>query len=155
MAKIPLKEEMPSNLQNFETFCNSDNPRHLLIIFHGLVYNKTQFSLFRLNFNNFFLIWRIKKGDNTKNYISLAKKMQLPKTCSIALNAPEALPFGLGFSWFTSFDAEANLIKPEAFEERRISSLAQTRIFVFDFLKVLVDKCGWKERNIYFLGFSQ
>lgn len=80
----PLKKTPPSKNSSLP-FVYTASPdgidENLLILFHGL-------------------------GDNPTNFIQFGKKMRLPQTACLAIKAPFPIPFfDEGTSWFSSFDA--------------------------------------------------
>ena len=107
-----------------------ESPSALLVLLHGL-------------------------GDGPESYAMLGKRMALPETAVLSLQAPHSLPLGLGGrSWFEYFESHGDFIEPTPQERRRLRGLADTRAQLERLVDTLVAG-GWSRRDIFFLGFSQ
>jgi len=94
-------------------------------------------------------------GDGPESYAMLGKRMALPETAVLSLQAPHQLPLGLdGRSWFEYFESDGDFIEPTAKECRRLRGLAATRGQLERLVEMLVAG-GWNRRDIFLLGFSQ
>ncbi|KAI8140014.1 Alpha/Beta hydrolase protein [Fennellomyces sp. T-0311] len=103
---------------------------NLLVLFHGL-------------------------GDSKGPYANLGKQLKLPQTATLALQAPEPVPYMEGFyQWFPSFDVlTGDLLTPA--NPERLKGLLRTRKLVTDLLEHLVNYCGFEPSRIFLFGFSQ
>jgi len=120
----------PHGRSEYVAAVGCENPAALLVMLHGL-------------------------GDGTQNFAALARKMTLPQTAALVLEAPHCLPLGIeGASWFEMFEDDGDFIEGKAGEARRLDSLAQTRGWL-DGCIIQLDQAGWDPRDIFFLGFSQ
>lgn len=89
-------------------------------------------------------------------FAALGKRISLPQTSTLSLSGPIHIPeTNGGRAWFTSFDENWELIKPNRGEMRRLDSLRQTRKKLVRLLDNLESKCGWNRERIHLLGFSQ
>ncbi|KAI9317413.1 Alpha/Beta hydrolase protein [Dichotomocladium elegans] len=103
---------------------------NLLILFHGL-------------------------GDSKGPFASLGTKLKLPQTATLAVQAPEPVPYLEGsFQWFPSFDFLTGEMLTSAHPER-FKGLVRTRKLVAELLRHLVDDCGFEPTRIFLFGFSQ
>lgn len=128
----PQPNIVPSSLRQFKYHCSPDGVEgNLLVLFHGL-------------------------GDDMQKFFNFGTSLNLPQTSVLALRAPKQLPFGLdGYSWFDSFESDGNLIPGVNEERRRRMSMTATTSQVNNFLKSLINSCGWASNRIFLFGFSQ
>lgn len=92
-------------------------------------------------------------GGDAEPFARLARQMALPETLCLALQAPAPLPFGLGgFHWGDDivFDQATGVMDPDVGCARASAMLSETII-----KSILVDKCGYRLRNILCFGFGQ
>ncbi|KAI9276700.1 Alpha/Beta hydrolase protein [Phascolomyces articulosus] len=103
---------------------------NLLILFHGL-------------------------GDSKGPFAQLGKKLNLPQTASLAIQAPEPVPYMDGcYQWHPSFDfLTGDLLTPE--NPARLKGLLRTRKLVTELLEHLINDCGFETPRIFLFGFSQ
>ncbi|KAI4126289.1 MAG: hypothetical protein LQ338_003824 [Usnochroma carphineum] len=92
-------------------------------------------------------------GDTKEPFTKLAKQLTLPETVCISLQAPSPLPFDLGgFHWgddITFKQSAGTMDYDTGFEK-------SSRMIKEDIIdKVLLEKCGYKPRNILLFGFGQ
>ncbi|KAL1958644.1 hypothetical protein VTO42DRAFT_3987 [Malbranchea cinnamomea] len=130
MAPVPQKSDFPSSL----TLSITPPPEHaarstnVLLILHGI-------------------------GDTIAPFTSFASALRLPETTCIALQAPTPLPFGLpGSHWGDDlvFDKSTGSLDVDPGFSRATKLLVQDVIF-----SVLVDKLGYRTREILIFGFAQ
>lgn len=129
MSRQPTNSDFPSNLQlSIIPPPSNQTPVNVLILLHGL-------------------------GDSNGSFTQLAKQLSLPETTSISLQAPSPLPFDLGgFHWGDdiTFDQLKGVMEYDTGFEK------SSRMIKDDIIeKVLIQKCGFKPRNILFFGFGQ
>jgi predicted esterase len=132
MGRIPTKTDFPASLTLSISPPPGPNPRstNILLILHGL-------------------------GDTITPFASFARALNLPETTCIALQAPAPLPFELpGFHWGDDIVFED--IDPAGFLDSDPGFSRATRLLVRDvILSVLIDKLGYKAREILIFGFAQ
>jgi pimeloyl-ACP methyl ester carboxylesterase len=152
MKRIPTISDFPTHLtviitlpQNQSSYSQQQPPSNILILLHGL-------------------------GDNSTRFSSFGKALNLPETICITVQAPTPLPdlFALDsttndgnssqnqgfFHWGDDiiFDSSSggDLDIDAGFERSAKSVLAQHII-----RNVLVEKCGYRLREILLLGYGQ
>ncbi|MCJ1448073.1 MAG: hypothetical protein MMC23_008586 [Stictis urceolatum] len=89
-------------------------------------------------------------GDSHAPYTSLGKQLNLPETAVLSIRAPNPLPFDIGgFHWGDDviFDAGGGL-DPDAGFKKAAEVLREV-------VAGLIEKCGWKEREILLWGVGQ
>ncbi|KAL8754283.1 MAG: hypothetical protein Q9199_004457 [Rusavskia elegans] len=92
-------------------------------------------------------------GDTNLSFTNLAKQLSLPETTCITIQAPFPLPFDLGgFHWGDDilFDPSTGTVDHDT-GFGKSSRMLQEDIIE----KTLIQKCGYKARNILFLGYGQ
>lgn len=94
-------------------------------------------------------------GPDFEQYVKLSKSLHIPQCCYLVLQPPYELPYNSGWSWFSIFDREANLIIPTKYEKRRLAELSASRTHLTTLISTLIEAYGWAPGNIFFLGFSQ
>ncbi|KAI0267475.1 hypothetical protein BC834DRAFT_968968 [Gloeopeniophorella convolvens] len=88
-------------------------------------------------------------GDTHAPFGALARGLKLPQTATLALRAPEQIPYLYepAFQWYPSFDALGELLAaPDP--TPALDYLART-------LAHLVRACGWPPARIHLFGFAQ
>lgn len=128
MPPIPQLSDFPSSLTVSIVPPSPPHSRstNILLILHGL-------------------------GDTIEPYRSFASALHLPETTCIVLQAPAPLPFLLtGFHWGDDLVFHGDTIDPDP-------GLTQaTRLIVHDLIvNVLIDKLGYRAREILILGYAQ
>jgi len=91
-------------------------------------------------------------GDTHIPFAGLGKKFNFPETACLAIRGPSTLPFNEnGFHWGDDliFDSSTGSLDMEA-QFTKAHELLNT---IID--DTLLNKCGWKRRAIFFLGFRQ
>ncbi|KAG0704137.1 hypothetical protein DFH29DRAFT_393054 [Suillus ampliporus] len=88
-------------------------------------------------------------GDTNLPFARLGRSLKLPQTATLALRAPDVIPFlyEQAFQWYPSFDQLGDLI------ERPDPSPA-LNLFK-DVLDHLTGECGWPPHRIHLFGFAQ
>ena len=127
--RLPESKDFPSYLElSITQPPSSQAPVNVLILLHGL-------------------------GDTKASFTNLARQLALPETTCIALQAPTPLPFDLGgFHWGDDiiFDQTTGSMD---FDTGFVKS---SKVVAEDVLqKGLIEKCGYGERDVFFLGFGQ
>lgn len=92
-------------------------------------------------------------GDGNQSFTSLGRQLSLPETTCISLRAPTPLPFELGgFHWGDDivFDQAAGEMDIDTGFQK--ASRVITREVIRD---VLLEKCGYRPREILLFGFGQ
>lgn len=130
MAPIPQKSDFPSSLSLsiVPPPDNASRSPNILLILHGI-------------------------GDTIAPFTSFASALRLPETTCIVLQAPTPLPFELpGFHWGDDIvfeDASGSLDADPGFAR-------STKLIVRDVIfPVLIDKFGYRAREIMIYGFAQ
>ncbi|PCH37400.1 hypothetical protein WOLCODRAFT_84130 [Wolfiporia cocos MD-104 SS10] len=88
-------------------------------------------------------------GDTHIPFGKLGRSLKLPQTATLALRAPEQIPFlyEQAFQWYTSFDPLGELLdRPNPTPALDLLS----RVFTH-----LVDDCAWPPHRIHLFGFAQ
>ncbi|KAG1737499.1 uncharacterized protein EDB91DRAFT_1140192 [Suillus paluster] len=88
-------------------------------------------------------------GDTNVPFARLGRSLKLPQTATLALRAPDVIPFlyEQAFQWYPSFDQLGDLV------ERPDPSPA-LNLFK-DVLSHLTGDCGWPPHRIHLFGFAQ
>ncbi|KAL8786051.1 MAG: hypothetical protein Q9213_003034 [Squamulea squamosa] len=92
-------------------------------------------------------------GDTKESFTQLAKQLSLPETSCIAIQAPSPLPFDLGgFHWGDdiTFNQSLGTMDYDTGFEKSSHILKEDVI-----RKTLLEKCGYKPRNILLFGYGQ
>ena len=92
-------------------------------------------------------------GDTSLSFTGLAKQLTLPETTCISLQAPTPLPFDLGgFHWGDdiTFDQASGQIDVDTGFTKAVKMIKEDIIE-----SGLVEKCGYKPRDIMLFGFGQ
>lgn len=133
-TKAPVTSDFPSSLRvtitlpppSSSSSATSPSP-NILLLLHGL-------------------------GDTAASFTSFARAINLPETTILTLQAPNPLPFDLpGFHWGddVTFDSTGELDMDAGFS-------TAVRVIVEDIIRgVLVQKCGYRLREVMILGFGQ
>ena len=90
-------------------------------------------------------------GDTNAPFTNLAKNFNFPETACLAIRGPSRLPFDEnGFHWGDDliFDTSQGGLDMEA-------QFTQTHELLEKILDILVGKCAWKRRAIFFFGLGQ
>ena len=131
-SKIPIQSDFPSNLTVTITLPSSPSTAsptpNVLLLLHGL-------------------------GDSAPAFGSFGRALHLPETTVITVQAPTPLPFDLGgFHWGddVAFDTSTGGLDMDAGLTRSTAILANDVI-----RKILIQKCGYRLREILILGFGQ
>ncbi|KAI0742273.1 hypothetical protein C8Q80DRAFT_1108962 [Daedaleopsis nitida] len=88
-------------------------------------------------------------GDTQIPFGKLGRQLHLPQTATLALRAPEQIPFlyEQAYQWYTSFDQLGELI-----EHPNPTPALELMTKVIDHLTTA---CGWPPHRIHFFGFAQ
>ncbi|KAI0328839.1 hypothetical protein GY45DRAFT_1337893 [Cubamyces sp. BRFM 1775] len=88
-------------------------------------------------------------GDTQIPFGKLGRQLRLPQTATLALRAPEKIPFLYeeAYQWYTSFDPLGELL-----ERPNPTPALELLTKVIDHL---VQSCGWTPQRIHFFGFAQ
>ncbi|KAI0713042.1 hypothetical protein C8T65DRAFT_707898 [Cerioporus squamosus] len=88
-------------------------------------------------------------GDNQIPFSKLGRQLHLPQTATLALRAPEQIPYlyEQAFQWYTSFDPLGELI-----EHPNPTPALELMDKVIDHL---TKDCAWPPHRIHFFGFAQ
>jgi len=92
-------------------------------------------------------------GDSHLPFASFAQRLALPETCCISLRAPAPLPFDLdGYHWGDDiiFDNATGGIDADSGFKRALTLVLKKVV-----RGALIDKCGYKGREIVIFGFGQ
>ncbi|KAI6132932.1 hypothetical protein EV401DRAFT_2053664 [Pisolithus croceorrhizus] len=128
ITSSPRRKPPPSSARipvPFEyTASNDGTDENLLILLHGL-------------------------GDTHIPFAKLGRSFNLPQTATLALRAPEQIPFlyEQAYQWYTSFDPLGDLI------ERPNPTPALDLLCIV--IAHLVDDCNWLPLRIHLFGFAQ
>ncbi|KAI0074929.1 hypothetical protein K474DRAFT_1600699 [Panus rudis PR-1116 ss-1] len=88
-------------------------------------------------------------GDTHVPFGKLGKQLKLPQTATLAIRAPEQIPFlyEQAYQWYTSFDPLGDLItRPNPTPALELLDKV---------LKHLMTECQWPPERIHFFGFAQ
>ncbi|KAG8842668.1 hypothetical protein FRB91_004004, partial [Serendipita sp. 411] len=125
----PKAKQKPSLDTLVFTYSSSQDgvDENLLILFHGF-------------------------GDTHIPFVKLAKSLKLPQTATLAIRAPELIPFLLeddpqGFQWYPTYSPLGELL-PNPNPSSTLEDL--TRLLVH-----LVEECNWSSERIHLFGFGQ
>ncbi len=109
-------------------------------------------------------------GDTAEKYLKLGERLQLPDTSVVAIEGTRPLGHGLGveglqgeggweelggYQWYPAFEANGDLISPDAADERRVRGLKESADAVQRTLEELWRQEGWCARGTLLFGFSQ
>ncbi|KAI9871378.1 MAG: hypothetical protein M1830_002970 [Pleopsidium flavum] len=126
---LPTPEAFPSNLTLTITPPPASHPAtNILILLHGL-------------------------GDTNIPFTNLARQLSLLETACLSLQAPSPLPFDLGgFHWGDDiiFDQASGSMDFDTGFNKTIRIIKEDVI-----QKGLIEKCGYKAREILLFGFGQ
>ncbi len=98
-------------------------------------------------------------GDSHLPYHELTKKMDLPQTATLSINANAmnrgfvTLPFDLGYTWFEEMDYN-NGEKLKNNDLRRLSSLENASDKIDRLIDEIISSDQWIAERIFLLGFS-
>ncbi|KAJ5099708.1 hypothetical protein N7532_006709 [Penicillium argentinense] len=131
-TKVPAPSDFPSNLTVTVNPPSSPSPspspsQNILILLHGI-------------------------GDSAAGFSAFGRALNLPETTVVTMQAPTPLPFDLGgYHWGNDveFDARTGSLDMDAGFTR------STTILVEVVRGTLVQKCGYRLREILILGFGQ
>ncbi|CAO3681437.1 unnamed protein product [Rhizopus stolonifer] len=123
------------------------NPKKVKIQFE---YNPSQDGI---NHNLLILLHGL--GDSKMPFAKLGQQLKLPQTATLAVQAPEAVPYMDGcYQWFPTFDMfTGDFLAPG--NPERMKGLTNTRKKMDELLEHLINHCGWNPPNIFLFGFSQ
>ncbi|KAI9706890.1 MAG: hypothetical protein M1820_004669 [Bogoriella megaspora] len=128
-GRQPTRDDFPTSVTLSITPPPSNYaPTNVLILLHGL-------------------------GDTHASFETLGKQLALPETTCISIRAPKPLPFDLGgFHWGDDimFDQASGEMEFDTGFKEASHVIAEEVI-----QKTLVEKCGYKLRDIVFFGFGQ
>ncbi|KAG0164417.1 hypothetical protein DFQ28_010355 [Apophysomyces sp. BC1034] len=129
-AKAPRPDQSKCKLK-FDYSPSPDNvDLNLLILLHGL-------------------------GDTKTPFAKLASKLKLPQTATLAIQAPEPIPYMEEcYQWYPSFDVMTGHLLPPT-NPQRMKGLTRTRQLITELLRHLIDDCHFQPPNIFLFGFSQ
>jgi predicted esterase len=126
--RIPEPEDFPKDLVVTINPPPNDKPaENILILLHGL-------------------------GDTHSPFAALGKNFNFPETACLAVRAPSMLPFNNNqYHWGDDliFDSSTGDLDMEA------DFTTTHKLFKTIVDDVLVGKCGWSKRAIFFIGFGQ
>jgi predicted esterase len=91
-------------------------------------------------------------GDTHSPFAALGKTLNFPETACLAVRAPSTLPFdNNGYHWGDDliFDSSSGGLDMEA------NFTTTHKLFKILIDDVLVGKCGWKRRAMFFIGMGQ
>ncbi|KAL1974724.1 hypothetical protein VTN31DRAFT_4928 [Thermomyces dupontii] len=148
-TKIPQQSDFPSHVITIihhpsNTTASSRPPSNILLLLHGL-------------------------GDTAARFASFGRALNLPETVCVTVQAPNALPLGItdgdAFHWGDDlvFDSDGSLAM-DAGGTNNNSTDGQrgkgfdkaTKLLTRDvILDTLVERCGYRLREIMILGFGQ
>ncbi|KAF2816275.1 phospholipase/Carboxylesterase superfamily protein [Mytilinidion resinicola] len=128
-GRLPKKDDFPATITlSITPPPPSNSPTNILLLLHGL-------------------------GDTNASFTTLGQRLSLPETACISIQAPKPLPFDLGgFHWGD------DIVFDQASGEMDVDTgfKSSTRLVLDDVIrKGLVEKCGYKPRDIVIFGFAQ
>ncbi|KAL6722349.1 hypothetical protein ACLMJK_001456 [Lecanora helva] len=129
-TRLPLPTDFPSSpkLDIIPPPTSSPQLSNVLILLHGL-------------------------GDTSTSFTNLARQLSLPETICLSIQAPTPLPFELGGFHFGD-DIQFDPTTGQMEFDTGFSKISQVlRVGVIQ--EALIQKCGFKPREILFLGFGQ
>ncbi|KAJ1621061.1 Phospholipase/Carboxylesterase-domain-containing protein [Pavlovales sp. CCMP2436] len=97
-------------------------------------------------------------GDTAANFAAFGRRLKLPQTSVLSVTAPMRLPFeDMGSGWYLAFEQDGSLISEpmKAGDQRRCEGLRCSSEALSALLRALVQKCNWREHELFILGFSQ
>ncbi|KAF7792941.1 hypothetical protein EIP86_004044 [Pleurotus ostreatoroseus] len=88
-------------------------------------------------------------GDTQKPFARLGKSLKLPQTATLALRAPDLIPFLYeeAYQWYTSFDPLGDLLS-----NPNPTPAVELLVRVFTYL---TQECAWPPERIHLFGFAQ
>ncbi|KAJ9299449.1 hypothetical protein DTO271G3_3071 [Paecilomyces variotii] len=92
-------------------------------------------------------------GDTAASFTSFGRALNLPETTILTLQAPTKLPFDLpGFHWGddVAFDSTTGGLDMDAGFNRAVKLILDDVVH-----NILIEKCGYRPREIMILGFGQ
>ncbi|CAO3600998.1 unnamed protein product [Absidia cylindrospora] len=95
-------------------------------------------------------------GDTLQPFASLGQKLELPQTATLAVQAPEPIPFmdGACYQWYPSFNMMTGEVLPPGHMEQK-KGLLKTRKLLAELIHHLIDDCYYNAPHIFLFGFSQ
>ncbi|KAF2125474.1 alpha/beta-hydrolase [Dothidotthia symphoricarpi CBS 119687] len=126
---LPTKSDFPTSANlSITPPPASQPPTNVLILLHGL-------------------------GDTNASFTKLGQQLNLPEAACIALQAPTPLPFDLGgFHWGDDLIFDQNTGDMDV----DTGFKAATRLLLDKIIREgLINKCGYKAREIIIFGFAQ
>ncbi|OCK76388.1 phospholipase/Carboxylesterase superfamily protein [Lepidopterella palustris CBS 459.81] len=128
-GRLPTRDDFPTSIiLSVTPPSSSQPPTNVLILLHGL-------------------------GDTNASFTTLGQRLNLPETACISIQAPNPLPFDLGgFHWGD------DIVFDQASGEMDVDTgfKSSTRLVLENVIrKGLVEKCGYKPREIIMFGFGQ
>ena len=128
-GRLPAASDFPSHLHLTITAPpTSHQAVNVLVLLHGL-------------------------GDSNKSFTNLGRQLSLPETACISLQAPTPLPFEIGgFHWGDDivFDQTSGRMDFDTGFAKASRTILEEVI-----RKGLIDKCGYRPREIMLFGFGQ
>ncbi|KZF20410.1 alpha/beta-hydrolase [Xylona heveae TC161] len=128
-GRLPSVSDFPSSVTASVTPPPASHPpTNILLLLHGL-------------------------GDTNASFTALGRNLNLPETACVSLQAPMPLPFELGgFHWGDDILFDESSMRME-FDTGFTRS---TRLIADEVIRrVLIDKCGYRPREIVIFGFGQ
>ncbi|KAL8770410.1 MAG: hypothetical protein Q9209_003836 [Squamulea sp. 1 TL-2023] len=129
MARQPVGSDFPAHLNiSITPSPPGQGPVNVLLLLHGF-------------------------ADTKESFAQLAKQLSLPETTCIAIQAPSPLPFNLGgFHWGDDimFNQSIGTMDYDTGFKKSSCVLKENIIE-----KILLEKCGYKPRNILLFGYGQ
>ena len=128
-GRLPAKSDFPSGVQLTVTAPPSSHQAvNVLILLHGL-------------------------GDSNQSFTNLGRQLSLPETACISLLAPTPLPFEIGgYHWGDDivFDQGTGQMDLDTGFKKASRTVTEEVI-----KNGLIDKCGYRPREILLFGFGQ
>lgn len=125
--KVPAQSDFPSHTVTVTQSPGPSPSHNILLLLHGL-------------------------GDSAAGFTAFGRAINLPETTVVTVQAPTPLPFELGgFHWGddVSFDSRTGALDMDA-------GLTRSTAKLVDIVRgTLVQKCGYRLREILILGFGQ
>jgi predicted esterase len=154
--KAPRKDATKLNFQ-FAPSRPAAQDRNLLILFHGLgglfLLLSPQETYFRLVADRLAAVRSLAAclaGDTSQPFFDLGKKLNLPSTAVLSIEAPLQIPLleEPSFMFYPSFTLPDFMPEPHPNPSRILADLGAL-------LDHLSDECGWPADAIHLLGFGQ
>ncbi|KAJ5241253.1 uncharacterized protein N7469_002844 [Penicillium citrinum] len=126
-TKVPAPSDFPSHTVTVTQGPGPSPSPNILLLLHGL-------------------------GDSAAGFSAFGRAMNLPETTVVTVQAPTPLPFDLGgFHWGddVNFDSRTGALDMDAGLTRSTTKLLEL------VRNTLVQKCGYRLREILILGFGQ